>query len=246
MTALGTLPSTGVLERALKQLTESDLILMRGGLGPLADEFAPGEKCPPCARELVTCCPRKIDDLTLRTGLKIEIRFDRLICFSTNHDPGELVDEAFPRRIRFKVPVNNPMPEQSPKISERMCEPEGSRHSTRRFTTCSRSSTRSTAHRPAPFTRATWWSRSGRWPSSRTGRRVTIGGMLIYRLHKGQTGDGWARFDTYGFIRQSGATSALESVPGPAPAKPGPGGAEWLGQPHTLGGLRAARPVRGC
>lgn len=68
---------------------------------------------------------KKIDYLTLRTGTKIEIPFDQLILFSTNLDPGELVDEAFLRRIRFKVPVNNPTPEQYRKIFERMCEREG-------------------------------------------------------------------------------------------------------------------------
>lgn len=54
-----------------------------------------------------------------------------------------------------------------------------------------------------------------------TGRRVTIGGMVIYRLRQGQIVEHWAMFDTYGLIRQLGAMPALESAPRPAPSDPG-------------------------
>ncbi len=48
------------------------------------------------------------DFLTLGSGRKIKVPFEQLIIFSTNIDPGELVDEAFLRRIRYKIEVNNP------------------------------------------------------------------------------------------------------------------------------------------
>ncbi|HJX39504.1 MAG TPA: AAA family ATPase [Anaerolineae bacterium] len=50
----------------------------------------------------------RVDYLTLHTGKKIEIPFDQLIVFSTNIDPKALVDEAFLRRIRHKIKVDNP------------------------------------------------------------------------------------------------------------------------------------------
>ena len=51
---------------------------------------------------------KRVDFLTLHTGKKFEIPFDQLIVFSTNLDPKELVDEAFLRRIKYKIEVGNP------------------------------------------------------------------------------------------------------------------------------------------
>ena len=51
---------------------------------------------------------KRRDFLTLHTGTKIEIPFDELIIFSTNLNPKDLVDEAFLRRIRYKIPINDP------------------------------------------------------------------------------------------------------------------------------------------
>ncbi|HEX2172609.1 MAG TPA: ATP-binding protein [Dehalococcoidia bacterium] len=65
---------------------------------------------------------KRVDYLTLRTGTKVEVPFDELILFSTNIDPKELVDEAFLRRIRFKVPVDNPTPDQFRRIFATLCE----------------------------------------------------------------------------------------------------------------------------
>jgi hypothetical protein len=50
----------------------------------------------------------RIDFLTLSTGRKIEIPFNVLIFFSTNLDPKQLVDEAFLRRIPYKIHIGNP------------------------------------------------------------------------------------------------------------------------------------------
>ena len=48
------------------------------------------------------------DFLTLATGKKIQVPFEQLIIFSTNLEPSELVDEAFLRRLPYKVEVGNP------------------------------------------------------------------------------------------------------------------------------------------
>lgn len=48
------------------------------------------------------------DYLRLRTGQSLEVPFRQLIVFSTNLDPGDLVDGAFMRRIQMKVGVNSP------------------------------------------------------------------------------------------------------------------------------------------
>ncbi|MCU0496466.1 MAG: ATP-binding protein [Anaerolineae bacterium] len=62
-----------------------------------------------------------VDFLTLNNGRKIEIPFFVMIIFSTNMDPKDLVDEAFLRRIRYKIEVGNPTFEQFREIFKIMC-----------------------------------------------------------------------------------------------------------------------------
>src|ERR671935_326792 len=64
---------------------------------------------------------KRVDYLTLHTGKKIEIPFDMLIIFSTNLDPADLVDEAFLRRIRYKIGIEAPTVAQYEEIFKRMC-----------------------------------------------------------------------------------------------------------------------------
>ena len=52
------------------------------------------------------------DYLTLPTGKKICIPFEQLILFSTNIDPKTLVDEAFLRRVPYKIFVDDPTPKE--------------------------------------------------------------------------------------------------------------------------------------
>ncbi len=50
----------------------------------------------------------RIDYLTLSTGKKIRVPFEQLIIFSTNLEPTDLADEAFLRRIPYKIQINDP------------------------------------------------------------------------------------------------------------------------------------------
>ncbi|MCU0697329.1 MAG: AAA family ATPase [Myxococcaceae bacterium] len=68
---------------------------------------------------------KRVDFLTLHTGKKFEIPFDQLVVFSTNLDPKELVDEAFLRRIKYKIEVGNPDEAQYRAIFRRVCEASG-------------------------------------------------------------------------------------------------------------------------
>jgi hypothetical protein len=51
---------------------------------------------------------KRYDFLNLPNGKKIEVPFDQLIVFSTNLEPRDLVDEAFLRRIPYKIEVTDP------------------------------------------------------------------------------------------------------------------------------------------
>ena len=50
----------------------------------------------------------RVDFLRLQTGRKIEVPFDELLVFSSNLDPSQLMDEAFLRRIKYKVKARDP------------------------------------------------------------------------------------------------------------------------------------------
>ncbi|MFN8633658.1 MAG: ATP-binding protein [Chloroflexota bacterium] len=64
---------------------------------------------------------RRIDYLTLMTGKKLEIPFDQLLMFSTNLNPADLTDEAFQRRVRFRIPVNDPDVGQFEEVFRAVC-----------------------------------------------------------------------------------------------------------------------------
>lgn len=64
---------------------------------------------------------KRYDYLTTVTGTKIEVPFDQLLIFSTNLDPNQLADEAFLRRIKFKIEIKNPDEVQFRKIWELVC-----------------------------------------------------------------------------------------------------------------------------
>ena len=68
---------------------------------------------------------RRADYLTLHTGMKFEIPFDLLVVFATNIEPKELVDEAFLRRMPYKIRVDHPSVGQFKAIFQLVCESSG-------------------------------------------------------------------------------------------------------------------------
>lgn len=62
-----------------------------------------------------------VDYLTLHTGKKLQVPFDVFVAFSTNLDPADLVDDAFLRRVRYKLAVQPPDEPQYRAIWESVC-----------------------------------------------------------------------------------------------------------------------------
>jgi predicted ATPase with chaperone activity len=62
------------------------------------------------------------DFLTLGNGKKICVPFEQLIIFSTNLDPADLVDEAFLRRIPYRLEVADPSEEEFFKLFQLACD----------------------------------------------------------------------------------------------------------------------------
>src|SRR5881628_2831140 len=69
---------------------------------------------------------KKIDYLDLSaSGRKIELPFLCQVVFSTNLSPTELVDEAFLRRMAYKIGIGNPTPEAFGRILRYECDRQG-------------------------------------------------------------------------------------------------------------------------
>lgn len=66
-----------------------------------------------------------IDYLTLQTGQKFSLPFAVLVVFATNLRPAELVDEAFLRRIQYKVFAENPTRADFVQIFKHYCARAG-------------------------------------------------------------------------------------------------------------------------
>jgi predicted ATPase with chaperone activity len=64
----------------------------------------------------------RYDFLTLSTGKKIKVPFEQLIIFSTNLEPASLVDEAFLRRIPYKINVGDPGVEEFHELFQAYCD----------------------------------------------------------------------------------------------------------------------------
>lgn len=93
-----------------------------GGLF-LIDDFG-RQKCRPqdLLNRWIVPLEKKVDYLALQTGKKLEVPFDVLIVFSTNLSPSDLVDDAFLRRIRHKIEVPNPSPNEFREIFKLVCK----------------------------------------------------------------------------------------------------------------------------
>ena len=63
----------------------------------------------------------RVDFLTLQTGQKFDFPFMTLIVFATNIKPAELVDEAFLRRIHYKIFAESPTRDEFLHIFQNCC-----------------------------------------------------------------------------------------------------------------------------
>jgi len=65
---------------------------------------------------------RRVDYLTLSSGMKFQVPFELMVVFSTNLDPHDLADEAFLRRIQSKVMVDNVSDDVFDRIFQRVMQ----------------------------------------------------------------------------------------------------------------------------
>jgi len=96
-------------------------MLANGGL-LLIDDFG-RQACSPrdMLNRWIVPLESRVDFLTLQSGQKFDVPFNVLIVFATNIKPTELVDEAFLRRIQYKVLVESPTVQEFRDIFKGCC-----------------------------------------------------------------------------------------------------------------------------
>ena len=110
----------------LSAFYEAPVHLKANGGVLLVDDF--GRQRVP-ARDLlnrwIVPLESRVDYLTLHTGRKFQVPFDCMVIFATNLEPRSLADEAFLRRIPYKVLAKNPTLPQFERIFEMNCRRHG-------------------------------------------------------------------------------------------------------------------------
>src|SRR5439155_8862862 len=108
-------PRSGIYRAPVQTLANGGVLLI--------DEFG-RQRCHP--RDLLNWWMVPLESgfetMTLQSGEKIELPFFPLIIFSTNLRPSELVDEAFLRRIQYKIYAESPTADDFVRIFGIACE----------------------------------------------------------------------------------------------------------------------------
>jgi len=114
-----------MLDLAFNQLSgfyEAPIQLKANGGVFLVDDFGRQRMRPEdLLNRWIVPLESRVDYLTLHTGKKFQVPFDVLTMFATNLNPASLADEAFLRRIPYKIAVDDPTLDQFTRIFEMNC-----------------------------------------------------------------------------------------------------------------------------
>jgi predicted ATPase with chaperone activity len=114
-----TMTELEIRQNPVSKISEAPLQL-KSNCGTLViDDF--GRQRMPTAELLnrwIVPLEKRYDFLSLASGKKIQVPFDQLLIFSTNLQPKDLVDEAFLRRIPYKINVVDPTAGEFRKLFE--------------------------------------------------------------------------------------------------------------------------------
>lgn len=121
-----TMPQLDLQYDAFTKMYQAPFQVKANGGVLLIDDFG-RQQVPP--RDLlnrwIVPLEQRVDYLTLHTGAKFPVPFDTLLIISTNLDPRDLMDEAFLRRIHYKLRVDDPSGAAYDEIFRRCCAARG-------------------------------------------------------------------------------------------------------------------------
>ncbi len=118
-----TLPMLDLKYNAVGKYYEAPLQMKANGGIFMIDDFGRQQvRAMDLLNRWIVPLEKKYDYLSTINGTKIEVPFDQLLIFSTNLDPNQLADEAFLRRIKFKIEIRDPDEGQYRRIWELVCK----------------------------------------------------------------------------------------------------------------------------
>lgn len=108
-----TLDALEIRHDPVSNVSEASLQLKSNCGSLLIDDFGRQRMSPTdLLNRWIIPLENRYDFLMLATGKKIQVPFEQLIIFSTNLQPTDLADEAFLRRIPYKIEVGDPSLEE--------------------------------------------------------------------------------------------------------------------------------------
>lgn len=121
-----TLQSLELAYSSASRLYQAPVQLLANGGVLVIDDFG-RQRCSvvDLLNRWITPLESRTDYLTLQSGQKMPVPFVVLVVFATNIQPADLVDEAFLRRIHYKVFAENPSAADFKRIFERCCRDRG-------------------------------------------------------------------------------------------------------------------------
>jgi hypothetical protein len=127
-----TLPMLDLRYNEVGQFYEGPLQMKANGGILMIDDFGRQQvRALDLLNRWIVPLEKKYDYLNTINGTKIEVPFDQLLIFSTNLDPNELADEAFLRRIKFKIEIRDPDEVQYRRCWELVCRTRRVEHDER-------------------------------------------------------------------------------------------------------------------
>jgi hypothetical protein len=121
-----TLEGLDLLWSGAGRFYEAPLQLKANGGVLLIDDFGRQQVRPTeLLNRWIVPLEKHIDYLTLVTGKRLQVPFQQMLVFATNLEPSDLADDAFLRRIRFKLRLEDPTPDQFGEIFRRECVSRG-------------------------------------------------------------------------------------------------------------------------
>jgi predicted ATPase with chaperone activity len=107
-------PTTGIIESPVQ---------LKSNCGALVIDDFGRQRCSiaELLNRWIVPLEKGFDYLSLPSGRQIQVPFDQLVVFSTNLPPHKLVDEAFLRRIPYKIEVSDPTPREFRDLTRLWC-----------------------------------------------------------------------------------------------------------------------------
>ncbi len=111
-------PTTGI--------SEAPISMKAGGGALVIDDFGRQRaSATEILNRMILPLEKQVDYLNLASGRQIQVPLDMMCVLATNLAPRDLVDEAFRRRIPYKIEVSNPTPEQFTSVWNRLLADQG-------------------------------------------------------------------------------------------------------------------------